>query len=71
MMFKNVFWIRTLFPPFLRTRLKVVKEKCPMEFSAFSGCLDRYNTRYEDCRKTQKKFMACWTKEPVTEEKEE
>ncbi|KAK8794510.1 NADH dehydrogenase [Blastocystis sp. subtype 4] len=51
--------------------LKVVKEKCPMEFSAFSGCLDRYNTRYEDCRKTQKKFMACWTKEPVTEEKEE
>lgn len=48
-----------------------VKEKCPVEFSAFTRCLDVHNTRLEDCRKTQKKFFACWNKEPVTEEKKE
>lgn len=49
----------------------LVKEKCPVEFSAFTKCLDVHNTRLEDCRKTQKKFMACWNKKPETEEKKE
>ena len=49
----------------------LVKEKCPVEFSAFTKCLDVHNTRLEDCRKTQKKFMACWNKKPEAEEKKE
>ena len=48
-----------------------MKDKCPDEFYNFSKCLARYNTRYEDCRKTQKKFLACWNKAPETEEKKE
>ena len=49
----------------------VIRKKCPVEFSAFSACLDKYNTRLEQCRKTQKKFLACWNAEPATAEKKE
>ncbi|CBK24607.2 uncharacterized protein [Blastocystis hominis] len=43
----------------------VIKERCPVEWSAFTACMDKYNTRLEDCRRTQKKFMACWNKPEV------
>ena len=42
-----------------------------MEFTAFSSCLDKHNTRIEDCKRAQRKFFACWNKEPETEQKKE
>lgn len=50
---------------FIQSSFSVIKERCPNEWSAFSTCLDKYNTRLEDCRRTQKKFMACWNKPEV------
>ena len=45
--------------------ISYIKERCPVEWSAFTACMDKYNTRLEDCRRTQKKFMACWNKPEV------
>lgn len=50
---------------FFQCSFAVIKERCPVEWSAFTACMDKYNTRLEDCRRTQKKFMACWNKPEV------
>jgi hypothetical protein len=42
--------------------VNTLNDEFPTEFSAFQGCLDKNDFRFNDCRKTERALLDCWNK---------